>query len=70
MVERKRIPKTGYDAKVKIEQRKWNFCKKKKNLGKFDNLNTYLIPQRSCEKKEMEVWGFVTGKARPLQTKS
>ena len=28
---------------------------KKKNLGKFDNLNTYLIPQRSCEKKEMEV---------------
>ena len=46
------------------------FAKKKKNLGKFDNLNTYLIPQRSCEKKEMEVWGFVTGKARPLQTKS
>ena len=31
------------------------FAKKKKNLGKFDNLNTYLIPQRSCEKKEMEV---------------
>ena len=64
-----RIPETRYDAKVKIEQRKWNL-RKKKNGEKFDKHNNFLIPQGSCEKKEMEVWGFVTGKPSPLQTKS
>ena len=34
------------------------------------NLTLSLSPKEVVKKKEMEVWGYVTGKPRPLQTKS
>ena len=34
------------------------------------NLTISLSHKEFVKKKEMEVWGFVTGKPRPLQTKS
>ena len=52
----------GQDSanEVKLSQ------KKQKKLNK---LNNFLMPQISCEKKEIEVWGFVTGRPRLLQIK-